>query len=353
MGLASMKQFYLHIGFEKTGTTSLQSYCRRNLDLLADCGILFPRSMAGNNHWGLMPYALDPAKGDRIKWSHGLNTIEKSAEFQEQFRQSFTEEIRQSPAERVVLTLEQLSSRVTEIAEAQRLRDLMEEAGIQKPTVVVYVRPQAEFIVSLYSTKVKTGQQSDPFSLPTPGDGEFDFYTYLPTLDLWATAFGEENVVVRVFQRGRLFNADIIDDFFHTIGAPPAALSGKRPPTLNIGLDPVTLEMTRRLNPHLGPAIDESGANPYRKGLRLLLEKISTGEKAGLSATDADIVMRTFAATNDQIARRFCAGPPLFDEIIDSRAESFHRKEISDEAIFSRVAALLKLQRDVIDPGRA
>ena len=57
-------ELYLHIGTEKTGTTTIQSFLAANRDLLKRNRILYPRAPGEQNHRALAAAAQDCARGD-------------------------------------------------------------------------------------------------------------------------------------------------------------------------------------------------------------------------------------------------------------------------------------------------
>src|ERR1043165_5358722 len=50
---------FLHIGVEKTGTTTIQAFMAKNRQALTKKGVLYPRAPGNENHVGLTIYAAD------------------------------------------------------------------------------------------------------------------------------------------------------------------------------------------------------------------------------------------------------------------------------------------------------
>ena len=63
---------YLHIGTEKTGTTSVQKFFKANRALLAKNGIVYPVAPGKQNHMGLAASAQDTAKRGPLRKSLGI-----------------------------------------------------------------------------------------------------------------------------------------------------------------------------------------------------------------------------------------------------------------------------------------
>jgi len=316
--------------------------------MLRACGLLYRRGLRLQS---LGPDGAGPAAGGRRqdKWAKGLDTPEASLQCQREFAAALAAEVADADCSSVVMSLEQLSSRLRTEEDVRRLQALFEQVGFETVRIVAYLRPQAEFLTSWYSTVLKTGQRTAPFSLPTPADPEFPFLTYLPTLDLWAAVFGAANVMVAAFQRSRLLEGNIIDDFLARIGAAAATRAGERARDQNPSLDPTTAEVVRRLNAHLGPLVDEAGVNRYRKHFRRIAEQASTSQRLTLSEADTQRFMAQFESSNAEIARRFCAGETLFDPVHGEGDTSFYQHPLSMDAAFEVFARLLKAQQRLLE----
>lgn len=57
----------LHIGTEKTGTTSFQSFMHRNRDAVLARGVLYPDRLGGDNHRLIATYGLSLSTADGVK----------------------------------------------------------------------------------------------------------------------------------------------------------------------------------------------------------------------------------------------------------------------------------------------
>ncbi len=313
-GYKPVETAYLHIGTEKTGTTTLQHYLEQERNDLKNQKILYPVSGCKKNHWGLLVYAMAAEREDRIKFARKLTDPNKVAALQETFKQGILDEAHAHKGMDIVLSLEQLSSRLNDQTELEKIAHLFQ--SIAKTTkIIVYLRPQTEYLTSWYSTQVKTGQRTKPFSFPTPADDDFDRYDYQKLLDRWGRVFGKENLIVRVFQKSRLLNNNIVDDFLHTLGRIPKAASLKNA-SLNQSLDPETVEVLRKLNPHLGPLVSPQGINPHRRGVVTFMESISDGRPLTISQENHSEFMSQFSKSNAEIARQYLniSDGRLFDE---------------------------------------
>ena len=189
-----ISQCWLHIGTEKTGSTSIRNYLALNRAALLSQGYLYPRTPGPTNHYALTAFALDDARIEGTRRTLGIGDQESVARFRAGFMDSLERETATSGASTVIFSNELLSSRLRSPAELARIKALCD--GIARETkIVVYLRNQADFLVSRYTNIVWEG-----------GTKEFRFRgppalaDYSRLLDRWAQAFGRENIVARRFE---------------------------------------------------------------------------------------------------------------------------------------------------------
>ena len=87
--------------------------------------------------------------------------------------------------------------------------------------VVAYIRRQDMQAVSQYQQASKYGAfvaarfyQGGTRALPPYKEYFHKYLNYHQRLGMWADAFGEQNLLIRVFETNRLYNGDVVDDFF-------------------------------------------------------------------------------------------------------------------------------------------
>lgn len=339
------RTIYLHIGMEKTGTTSLQRYFVRNREELLRQKMLYPSTGCGQNHWGLLVYALDPAKQDHMKTNKKLDDELACKSYQSEFESSLKNELKNTTADIIVLSLEQLSSRVNQLDEIKKIRSLL-SYNDDEVKIVAYLRPQHEYLTSWYSTRVKGGWETQPLKIPQPGDPEFDRFDYAKTISPWAEIFGENSILIRLFQKPDLINNNILDDFFNLIKKPESA-NFKRPKKLNTSLDAITLEIVRRLNSYIGPHTTSGGPNLNRKALRMALNKMHNSPHLflKLNKMDRDYFMSKFESSNKFIAQNYMGSEytKIFSQNESSNSGidfSQYQLSFTDEEVVQRTAKM-------------
>jgi hypothetical protein len=311
---------YLHIGTEKTGTTSVQKFFRANRDLLAENGVLYPQAPGRQNHTGLAVAAQTPAKKGPLRKSLGVKNEADARQFRVDLMEKLAAEFAARPYRLAVMSGEHCSSRLLDDDEVAWLREkLLRFADNIK--IIVYVRRQDDYLLSTYSTSVKSGTQN---RLAIPGERIVqNRYDHWNMLERWRRVFGRENIICRKFERASLKSGDIVDDVLDIAGIDPD-LGFKRPEDVNEALDAQTLEFLRLLNKYV-PRFKGKQVNPLRNNLVPLLAQASQGPLITLADDELDRFMRMFDESNRKVAVEYFGGAlegsdnPLFRRRSDKR----------------------------------
>ena len=327
------RELFLHIGMQKTGSTSIQHAGRANRDRLADVGLLYPRTPGDKNHIKLTLFAWDGGKTNRLPLAAGVADPDAYRRFRSGFVEDLRAEIESAACPTVILSNEHLSSRLKLPAQLNRLATALRSIA-RKITVVVYLRPQHELLVSSYSTKVKAGSIRQ---IRLPKNQAF-YYNYEWMLSLWADAFGERNLIVRVFDRSELVGGDVVKDFFATIDR-PIPVDFDFSDVRNPSLDTKSLEFLRAFNTHL-PAMLGSEPNPERGDIIPAMEAVSKGGAIWLPTDQLRTFAEMFTASNANVARRYLGRSDgvLFKTLNFDRGSKPERLTVDDAV---RIAAHL------------
>lgn len=210
---------YLHIGTEKTGTTSLQSFLAANRDGLAQQGYYVPTCFGTPNHVGLAIYAGTDALVSDLVSGVGIAMREVSTyrhRIREVFRTEITDRAGSSPRH-LVLSNEHLHSRLRTVEEIAALRDLLAEF-CENIRVIVYLRRQDRMAVSLASTRAIKGGTVYGEVFETALKQVKNYYHYDILLQNFAEIFGDDALDVRIFERERLLDQDLYADFCSALG---------------------------------------------------------------------------------------------------------------------------------------
>lgn len=306
-----LEDIVLHIGTEKTGSTTLQHFLDANQQVLRELDICVPKSVAGNHLW-LTAAALDDDKlTDTLRLLYGINDSQSLENFRRDvIDDSFMECV---GAKRAILSNEHCSSRLLSYEELSRLHDMLARLT-DDIKVVLYLRRQDEFLLSTYSTSVRSGETAH-LEIPTE-DIIRTRYDYSTLIRRWRDVFGP-SVIVRIFDRSTLIEGDIVADFLSVIDVDRHQFV--RVPDTNGQLTALQLEFLRRLNEHL-PLLEDGQLSPYRFSLAELVDKLPRhGPRLSLPHSDLVPFMERFKEGNGWIADTFFhgrqpSGDPLFGE---------------------------------------
>lgn len=304
---------YLHIGTEKTGSSTIQKFLSLRRQGLRARGILYPVSPGDENQMKLATFAMSAGKMTDLQAQYGVSSADDVPAFRARFAKDLSEEISASKAKTCVMSGEHCSSRLIEDSEVERLRDLLFPLFSQV-FVVVYLRRQDDYLLSSYSTDVKFGKR-EVCHIPTPDEAAAR-YTYDTLLDRWARVFGPSALIVRRYERRLLRKGDVLEDFLNIV-APGQTDGLERPPNENVSLDVETLEWLRQFN-HYMPFLVDGQINPARGNIAILLEAISKGARFTLPAEDLAGFMERFRDSNRRVAELYFngdlqpEGDPLF-----------------------------------------
>jgi len=327
-------ELILHIGTEKTGTTSVQNFFRTNREKLAKRGVLYPVAPGQRNHTALAAAAQEISKRDPLRKTAGLKTDEQVRKFRGKLLADLERETKAKPFKLAVMSNEHCSSRLLEDGEVQWLHDKLAKL-FSKTRIVVYLRRQDDYLLSTYSTSVKSGG-TQPLALPTERKVQ-QRYDHWDMLSRWARIFGRENVVARRFEKTALKNGDIVDDLLEAAGI-ELAPAYEKPQNVNESLDGQSLEFLRLFNKFV-PRFAEGDLNPVRGNIADTLSRFSDGPLLTLPERELAEFQASFADSNAKVAAEYFGGArpgsddPLFERRSDNRARVHHAPLTVERAV--------------------
>jgi hypothetical protein len=305
-----LKEIILHIGAEKTGTTSIQEFLALNRSALRSAGIWFSSAFGGRNHLKLTLASVDPKRA--ILRQARYAALQKDlVTFRERVRLELDRDVRKSGASRLVLSNEHMHSQLHTAEELIRLKSLLPAA--EAVSIVFYVRRQDRTAVSLYSTALKAGGKRAGFTFDSTR-GKALRYDYAAAFKLWASVFGEQAVRVRIFDRTEMLEGDLLKDFCAAARLPWSAAYSP-PRNRNTSLD-INGEYIFR---HFNEIRKEPGAvisKTTQKRLRgFLAARFSGGDKVRPLRKDAQAFLAKFDPSNEELRQLAFPGraKPVFN----------------------------------------
>ncbi|MBX9701922.1 MAG: hypothetical protein K2X74_20975, partial [Acetobacteraceae bacterium] len=245
MSSTTRRRAILHIGIGKTGSTTLQHLLAAARERLVPLGFAYPLSPGRRNH--LM---LAVAASEEPRAAHLLRTASRvgdARELRQRFAADLGAEMAGLPAgvHTVIFSSEHLSNQATSIEDVARLKALL-DGWFDDYRILVYLRRQDEYEVSLYSTLLRSGKTGAEI-LPPPEAGLLDRHDLAGLLDRWGAVFGRGALMPRLFDRDAFVDGDLLADMRAACGLPALPVP-QAAAVLNTSLTAPAQEFLRRLN---------------------------------------------------------------------------------------------------------
>lgn len=148
----------LHIGIEKTGTTTIQEFLHLNRDLLPNNGVYFPKSIGVRNHRPLASWCLPDNRDDIYLRMNNLTGSHERKAWKVAFIENFEMELNSLKPEikQVIISSEHFCSLLNKPSEIETLKGMLDK-WFSNIKVIVYLRRQDLLAVSLFNTAMKAG----------------------------------------------------------------------------------------------------------------------------------------------------------------------------------------------------
>ncbi len=311
---ARFRRCILHIGTEKTGTTSLQRFLALNRVKLLAQGVFVPLSLApadpegSLNHSDLAALALaDWRLDDALRLARGVSNAPSLARFRGQAAAALAAEFATVPPEYTTLLLssEHCHSRMQLLHEIAALHGFL-APWVESFEVVVYLRPQHELAMSQYAMHLLSGQQDAEMlpALPYPAGYALPrvtdpvYFDYAGLLSRWAAIFGRDAIRPAIFGAEDLHGGDVIDDFCHRLGLSTEAMA--RPPRLATNISGRAQTFLRALLP-VARARGGTAAAAIIGFVAANLRRSAPGEGTLPPRAQAEAFAQPFAAGNARL----------------------------------------------------
>jgi hypothetical protein len=200
-----VKTIFLHIGFDKTGSTSIQFTAHNNRALLNRMGVLYP---SGTWHPMLGSCFVTEPESYYFNLAEGrtLRSIEHIREEDAKYLAALEDEFAAFTGQTAVLSYEGFCGLPQDALNGMK-SFLYRLATTVK--VVVYCRHPVDYALAAMS---QCAMSAVPLWESVP------FQDFLGSLSSFSRVFGKENVMVREFNRPAFLRGDIRFDFFSLVG---------------------------------------------------------------------------------------------------------------------------------------
>ena len=286
-------RFVVHIGTEKTGTTTVQDFFHSNAGALRRLGIWYSSCLGRPNNWQLRLLGLTPDQADPGFSQLGLLDAPARAAYQAKAKAQLQKEIseaRDSGAETFLLSNEHCHSRLLSVENVERIRALFEPFG-GNVEIICCLRPQAEVAVSLASTLIRTGGSATRGWFERDVTADNPYFNYRSLVERWSGVFGRAAMDVVPFARNR----DMVRYFLTKFGIENEPLDF--PERTNEALDVHTIA--------IGNAVQLSrfsGSGEMNMNRDWYVDKLPVKTRLSLSSEMIREINERFEASNSVVA---------------------------------------------------
>lgn len=298
----------LHIGAEKTGSSSIQKFMHMNKPALAEFGILYLHNPGRAENRDIAAFCMKQGRVDSYLRRKRVNTVSLRTEFDRNFLSDFHRQMDGAAGHihTVIISSEHFSSRLHSVEEIESLKKLLSGYASQVK-IVCYIRDQVAKVCSQYSTRLKAGHKEKfgaYFSAYLRIKNHPDLYD--SRFELWGNVFGHENLSVRLFDRSFFDGGTLLSDFSRQL---PGGIDEylRRPKNnKNQALSRIGCEWLRRLN-YLFPESVRGYAVVERfRGLLIhTVALLTRGERLQLNAEQKALVVKTFGQSSARTCEKY------------------------------------------------
>ena len=282
-----MTKLFINIGTEKTGTTYLQTLSKNNKELLIDNQKYYL------NEKGLIKYIINYAK-----YQQNVEEI-----------QSIFDSIPKKKEMDLFIVSEFFYRDIKNHEEVKRLKTLLDSLNINYE-LIVYLRPQIEWLLSFYSTYIKNGgiKFIEEFIENKLSKKDMSLH-YKSRIELWHETF-QNNFHVRSYKDIMLKGKGLKENFFNYIGVPEDIIDLLNLDNINKNesLDQYLLEQLRisnirmNLEGHTEAEIKRKLNKRYIKIFNSLYHDYHPIKK---ELTNIPAIIKVFKKDNDYIKKNF------------------------------------------------
>lgn len=315
------REAVIHIGTEKTGSTSIQTCLERNKAVLAQRGIWVPGCLGLENHKLLATYSLRSNSKDVALTSQNIDTDHVT--FRKNLTNSFTKELSNQNPELTIISSEDLH-RLFHQDEVDRACDFL-LSRFSRVRLIVFLRRQDLAAVSRHFMLLLAGK-GERKVFPAQGESRL-FYDYQLLLDRWSRNIGYENcIVIKYPERPKEECFDAVATFFQALGIDHSDL--EKPRSENVSCDEINQIIIASLN-NLHHDISKETKNDIIK--RLLDYRETTGPYAPRKA--AVEFLSQFESSNNALTTKFSTTGPFFSDDFSMYSEEGQVDRMRDLAI--------------------
>ena len=240
----------LHIGTTKTGSSSIQKFLAENRKALRKQGILYPVALGKVPHNVIPAVTIGRFAATQHQTRYQLCSEQDYRAFATGRREQLAAEIAKKDPEHIIISSEHMHSRCHTKAHFQHLKRLIAPALEGRDLqIIVYLRPQIEHAISLYSTMLSHGltEDIDTFVRARMTGSKRRYHDFQELLTTWQLTFPNASLKVRAFNTAKSLPEGVISDFMDLVRI-QAGPELTYPHRVNTGLNLWSAEAMRVFN---------------------------------------------------------------------------------------------------------
>ncbi len=338
----------LHIGLEKTGTTSVQQLLKTNRATLLGQGTLVPTSLHPGNNFYLAMASFSSFRPDGLLKAEGIKNQAALDAFRRKVLTKFQAELRSSSSvKQILISSEHLQSRLTSVEDIQQLKDNLQSVGLHDFEILVYLREPIRIALSHHGMAIKKGVFVDESFFEPNHPRVSQILGFKQSLEMWQQVFGVDALRVRLYPEGQKPSA-LIEDFFVATSINPVGLVLDSDTKRNVNLSLGALQILNQVN----LASKSSGRQLASMAFFDRLERHVPGKGLVADQLMVEKFEHYYAASNEWVrARYFANQPSLFEQPLKPSGSREFPLAMAD-AVGALTAALELLDERTSDLNR-
>jgi len=255
------RKIFLHVGTEKTGSTSIQTMLHNNHQLLQKKGFYLPQTIGHPCHINLTACALGSIQNHPIRRLFNITDDATFATYKAETINDLMDELGETSCEKILISDEHINSHLVRPNLMEDYAKILQLIGsVEK--IFIYLRRQDLFRLSLFSEAVKAGNLK-AFDIDNPLipfkviPNRFNYARILKRL---SDVFGKEKIIVRLFRKNELVGGDAVIDYLSHVNLDPRELdltSQSRNSSLDSTIIKPLAEVTETLKKDPDPLSEE------------------------------------------------------------------------------------------------
>ena len=292
----------LHIGTEKTGSTSIQYFLNQNRQRLFDAGLGVPSSLGDEIHYKLQLMSNSDDFSDNFLRALNLHRdLQARKKAIQGWREEFVSEVKGSPVKRWIISCETLHSRIVTRPELENLKSLLQSL-FSEIDIVVYLRDPVQMAISRMSEMAKAAL---PLQLmPAEPSKGFDIFDHRGTTKFWDGALGPGKFHPRLFEQSSLVQGNVVCDLCSIIGIDQKGL--ELPERKNVSIPFYAVRLLDQLNRYVPRHWTDGTSIPSRWQLvSLVMEALKTGDPIKPTENEIEYYRKTYMVSNEWVRKKY------------------------------------------------